>query len=67
MVEGYSHFGIGYSWGGFESLALTVHPEYLGHIRTLERPTGSLVRYQIGLEHADDLIHDLAEGLSQFK
>lgn len=29
MVEHYQYFGIGYSWGGFESLALPVHPNHL--------------------------------------
>lgn len=64
MVEQYAHFGIGYSWGGFESLALPVHQSHLQHIRSHTHPKNCLVRYQIGLEHADDLIVDLAQGLN---
>ncbi|HZG10250.1 MAG TPA: cystathionine beta-lyase [Allosphingosinicella sp.] len=62
FVDGLSHFGIGYSWGGFESLALPADPE---RIRTATRwqAEGPLVRLHIGLEDADDLIEDLAQGL----
>lgn len=55
-------FGIGYSWGGFESLALPVDP---GRARTVtEWPDRKLaIRLSIGLEHPDDLIADLKRGL----
>ena len=53
-------FGIGYSWGGYESLALPVDPH-----RTVTRaPAQNLVRLHIGLEDPDDLIGDLASSLS---
>ena len=49
-------FGIGYSWGGFESLVLPVDP-----YRTVSKPPASnLVRLHIGLEDPDDLIDDLS-------
>ncbi|MBS1174944.1 MAG: cystathionine beta-lyase [Burkholderiaceae bacterium] len=65
MVESYDLFGIGYSWGGFESLALPVHPSHLAHVRSVTPVTQqSMVRYQIGLEGVDDLIADLQAGLS---
>jgi cystathionine beta-lyase len=52
-------FGIGYSWGGYESLAIPVDP-----YRTASAPpAASLVRLHIGLEDPDDLIEDLASGL----
>ena len=55
FVESLELFGIGYSWGGFESLALPVHPK-----RTLSTaPTGPIVRLHIGLEDTDDLMADL--------
>ena len=61
FVESLELFGIGYSWGGFESLALPVEPR-----RTVSRaPAGPIVRLHIGLEDADDLIADLAQGLAQ--
>ena len=65
LIDGLRHFGIGYSWGGFESLAIPVDP---GNYRTATRPdfAGPLVRLQIGLEDSDDLIADLAAGLERF-
>lgn len=55
-------FGIGYSWGGYESLAALVS---LGD-RTVAkgRYAGPLVRLQIGLEDVDDLRDDLAKALA---
>jgi cystathionine beta-lyase len=57
-------FGIGYSWGGFESLALPVDPK-----RALGVPDhgGPLVRLHIGLEDIDDLIADLDRGFAAFR
>ena len=50
-------FGIGYSWGGYESRALPVSP-----LRTASKPPAErLVRLHIGLEDPDDLIEDLAD------
>ncbi|HEY6630183.1 MAG TPA: cystathionine beta-lyase [Rhizobiaceae bacterium] len=55
-------FGIGYSWGGYESLAALVS---LGD-RTVAKGSyaGPLVRLQIGLEDVDDLRDDLAKALA---
>lgn len=65
FVESLRLFGIGYSWGGFESLALPVQPE---RARTIKREwPGALVRLHIGLEDPDDLIADLADGLSRLR
>jgi cystathionine beta-lyase len=65
FVDALEHFGIGYSWGGFESLALPVDPE---RIRTATRwqAEGPLVRLHIGLEDVEDLIEDLAQGLARY-
>jgi cystathionine beta-lyase len=56
-------FGLGYSWGGFESLALTADPQF--EVRKA-RPAlaGPVVRLNIGLENPDDLIDDLRQGLA---
>jgi cystathionine beta-lyase len=56
-------FGIGYSWGGYESLALPIRPE---DYRSCMPGTGGApaLRLSIGLEDADDLIADLAQGLA---
>ncbi|MEW9807515.1 cystathionine beta-lyase [Mesorhizobium marinum] len=53
--------GIGYSWGGYESLATLVSIKD----RTVARRTyaGPLVRLQIGLEEVEDLKADIAAGL----
>jgi cystathionine beta-lyase len=58
-------FGIGASWGGFESLAI---PFDCTEIRTATRwaPGGPTVRLHIGLEDADDLIGDLERGFAAF-
>jgi cystathionine beta-lyase len=56
-------FGIGASWGGFESLAI---PFDCSSIRTATTwvPEGPTVRLHIGLEDPDDLIRDLELGLA---
>jgi cysteine-S-conjugate beta-lyase len=56
-------FGIGSSWGGYESLAI---PYDVGEIRTATRwaPGGPCVRFHIGLEDTGDLIADLERGLA---
>ncbi len=55
FVDGLELFGIGYSWGGYESLAIPVDP-----IRTASKPPApNLIRLHIGLEDPDDLIADL--------
>ena len=64
FVERLELFGIGYSWGGFESLAIPVHPERGRTIRR-EKPPGTLIRLHIGLEDPDDLVADLEQGLKQ--
>ncbi|HEY1926296.1 MAG TPA: cystathionine beta-lyase [Caulobacteraceae bacterium] len=55
-------FGLGFSWGGFESLALACDPQL--SVRQHEPARrGPLVRLNIGLEDPSDLIDDLAQGL----
>ena len=61
MLDGYHHFAMGYSWGGFESLVIPTE----GHVpRTATQwaPSGPTLRYHIGLEDMDDLIADLEAG-----
>jgi cysteine-S-conjugate beta-lyase len=56
-------FGIGASWGGYESLAI---PFDCAPIRTATRwaPGGPTVRFHIGLEAVDDLLADLERGFA---
>ena len=66
MIESLELFGIGASWGGYESLALPT----TGFItRTASRPVaeGPIVRFHIGLESTADLIADLARGLEALR
>jgi cystathionine beta-lyase len=61
FVDSLKLFGIGYSWGGYESLALPVDPH-----RTVSKvPASNLVRLHVGLEDPDDLIADLAQAFGQ--
>jgi cystathionine beta-lyase len=65
LVDNLELFGIGYSWGGFESLAV---PADTNQLRTAARRDypGPLVRLHIGLEDPDDLIADLAAALADY-
>jgi cysteine-S-conjugate beta-lyase len=58
-------FGIGASWGGYESLAI---PFDCAPIRTATQwaPGGPAVRFHIGLEDVSDLLADLDEGFAAF-
>ena len=61
FVDRLKLFGIGYSWGGYESLAIPVDP-----YRTVSKPPApNLVRLHIGLEDPEDLIKDLGASLSK--
>ena len=57
-------FGNGYSWGGYESLALPITPRTYRSV--MPCPTGGApaLRLSIGLEDPDDLIADLAHALA---
>lgn len=58
-------FGLGFSWGGFESLAISCDPQLKvrRHARTYPGP---LMRLHVGLENPDDLITDLRRGLDAY-
>ena len=63
MIDHYELFGIGYSWGGFESL---VAPARIHESRSVNRwKGGPLIRFHAGLEDADDLIRDLEAGFAR--
>ena len=64
FVDGLAHFGLGWSWGGFESLIVP------SHIHRTVRPfaaEGPVLRIHAGLEDAGDLIADLEEGLERLR
>jgi cystathionine beta-lyase len=56
-------FGIGSSWGGFESLAIVARVERYRTV-TQWNPGGPTIRLHIGLEDPDDLIADLERGFA---
>ena len=63
LIDALDLFGIGYSWGGYESLALGVHPERDRAV--MPWPADNFaVRLWIGLEDPADLIADLDRGLA---
>ena len=58
-------FGLGFSWGGFESLAILADPQVRNAERGWSRQ-GALMRLHIGLEDPGDLIADLSGALDAF-
>ncbi|MGD1870125.1 MAG: cystathionine beta-lyase [Neomegalonema sp.] len=70
LLDDSKFFGMGASWGGFESLLVPRNPK---PIRTASawprpgRPDGQLMRIHIGLEDPDDLIADLEAGVDRMR
>lgn len=75
VVDALELFGIGYSWGGFESLALPIFPH--DYRTVMASPTmydagakgghRAAIRLSIGLEDPEDLIADLAQALAMLE
>jgi cystathionine beta-lyase len=69
FLNGLRLFGMGYSWGGFESLIV---PTEIEKMRTATRwprardARGPIFRLSIGLEDPEDLIADLEAGFARF-
>ncbi|MGX1588101.1 cystathionine beta-lyase [Brevundimonas diminuta] len=66
FMRALSLFGMGYSWGGFESLITHEMPQ-LAHRQHAPNLFGQLLRLHIGLEDPADLIGDLEEGLKAWR
>ena len=66
MVNGFELFGMGYSWGGYESLCIPFDPT---NIRTAVPWTavGQLFRVHVGLESLDDLKADMSAALQRYR
>jgi cystathionine beta-lyase len=64
LIDGLDLFGIGYSWGGFESLVLPADPTGERTAVTWDAP-GPLIRLHVGLEDVDDLQADLDAGFDR--
>jgi cystathionine beta-lyase len=64
MLDGLTLFGMGYSWGGFESLILPFDPaDY--RTATTWQAKGPALRLHIGLEDVEDLKTDLEAGFAR--
>ena len=64
MLDNMRIFGMGYSWGGFESLVI---PFDCSNYRSVTdwNPGGLTIRLQVGLEDMEDLKQDLRDGLDR--
>ena len=62
MLDGLQLFGMGFSWGGFESLVVPFKPHRSATQWTAEGPS---LRFHIGLEDPKDLIADLEAGFAR--
>ncbi len=66
FLDNLEYFGLGYSWGGFESLAVPFDPR--GHrTATTWDAEGPAIRFHIGLEDPQDLIADIEAGLDRWR
>lgn len=66
FLDDLKFFGLGYSWGGYESLALPFDCKTYRSATSWD-PGGPCVRLHIGLEDVADLIGDLDAGLARFR
>ena len=66
FLDGLELFGLGYSWGGYESLAV---PFDCTTFRTATRwaPGGPAIRFSVGLEDIEDLKADLDRGFARLR
>ncbi|MFC4277530.1 cystathionine beta-lyase [Achromobacter aloeverae] len=67
FVDALQLFGIGFSWGGYESLVQLVDAGTLKAHRYWDQDNTALVRLHIGLEAPEDIIADLAQALDAAK
>jgi len=64
MLDHLTLFGMGFSWGGFESLVIPFDPRPYRSATAWNEP-GPALRFHIGLEDTGDLIGDLAAGFER--
>ncbi|MGZ5999300.1 MAG: cystathionine beta-lyase [Rhizomicrobium sp.] len=64
MLDGLAHFGLGFSWGGYESLAV---PADIRRTASKFTADGPVIRIHTGLEDAGDLMADLTKGFERLK
>jgi cystathionine beta-lyase len=69
FIDALELFGIGYSWGGYESLVIPFDPARARSATAWPPPAWNLqdklgIRLSIGLEDPEDLMHDLERGFT---
>jgi cystathionine beta-lyase len=64
FFDGFSVFGLGFSWGGYESLIVPAHIRRTAGSFAAEGP---VLRIHAGLEDATDLVEDLERGLKRLR
>ena len=68
FVNSLKLFGYGFSWGGFESLALYQNQKQLGARQfTNLKNDEHIIRFHIGLEDPMDIINDLKQAIKKIK
>ncbi len=65
LIDNLQLFGLGFSWGGYESLVMPAWPEKI-RIAQKWKEKGQLLRIHVGLEDIDDLKADLEAGLKRY-
>ncbi len=66
MVNGFELFGMGYSWGGYESLCIPFDPSNIRTAVHWDAP-GQMFRVHVGLESLDDLKADMGAALERYR
>ncbi|MFZ4126203.1 MAG: cystathionine beta-lyase [Rickettsiales bacterium] len=66
MLDTLKHFGMGFSWGGYESLVIAYQPAKMRSATNWDKDTW-LLRFHIGLEAPSDLIADLDAGFGRLR
>jgi cystathionine beta-lyase len=67
MLDGLALFGMGYSWGGYESLIIPTEPHLLRADPSRWDPRYPMLRIHAGLEDPADLIADLDAGFARLR
>ena len=65
MLDNLKYYGMGYSWGGYESLILPFSTIGIRTSKKWHHEGKNCFRISVGLENSDDLIADLDEGLAR--
>ena len=67
MVDKLHYFGMGYSWGGYESLILPFDAESVRTVTKWPYSGKTCLRINVGLEDVEDLKEDLESGFKRLR